>query len=309
VQSSLLKVEELSHQFGARKVLEALSFELHKGEIVGLLGANGSGKSTVLQILCGLLRPQSGQIRLNGVPVQAGSRALRSCLGAVFQTTSVDPRLSARENLRLQAELHRVPRKEAERRIQELLALTQLDQRAAEPVKAFSGGMRRKLDLARALLPEPMLLLLDEPTAGLDELAFRTLWEYIQTLRSRRTMTVLIATHRIEEATACDSLVMLHEGRALVQAPPLALIQQVSGDMLVLQSKQPQRVSEVLKQKFDLPSMTLGQEVRVEVAAGHAFIPKIVESLPPSELLSVTLHRPTLADVFTKLTGRTLERN
>jgi ABC-type nitrate/sulfonate/bicarbonate transport system ATPase subunit len=223
-QSVLLEVRGLRHAFGAARVLDGLGFSVRHGEVFGLLGPNGCGKSTTLRVLTGLLMPDAGEILLDCRVIPPGGRALRNRVGVVFQTPSLDPRLSARESLQLSAQLQRVPRAAVSTRVAQALELAQLSDRRHERVMELSGGMKRRLELARALLHEPALLIMDEPTSGLDEVSFRRTWEHLTELRRQRGVTVLLTTHRPEEA-ALFLLLLPFAGFALGQIhwlPPLA---------------------------------------------------------------------------------------
>jgi ABC-2 type transport system ATP-binding protein len=307
-RQTLLSVSGLSLRYADVQVLRGISFQLQRGEIFGLLGPNGCGKSTTLRILTGLAVPDAGELQLLGEPVAPGGRALRKQMGVVFQAPSLDPRLSVRENLQLTAALWRLPRTTAEQRIAEALAFAQLGERAHSPVKDLSGGMKRRLELARALLHEPKLLLLDEPTSGLDEPSFRRTWERITRLRRETELSVLLTTHRAEEAALCDRVAVIDGGRIVAQDTPEALIAQVAGDVISLEVADPQAIAAQLSSSLDLPAPARIADGRVliERERGHELIPRLVEALPAGSIRSLSMHRPTLADVFVKLTGRSL---
>src|SRR5688500_12908670 len=183
---------------------DGLPFEVRRGEGFGLLGPNGVGKSTAFQVLVGMALPVAGEVRLDGRVVPAGGRELRERMGVVFQSTSTDPRMTARENLAMSAALYGLAGAAARARVEEMLRFAELAERGADLVKTFSGGMRRRLELARAVLDGPGVLVMDEPTSGLDEASFQKFWEHVAELRARRGLTVLITTHRPEEAERCD---------------------------------------------------------------------------------------------------------
>jgi ABC-2 type transport system ATP-binding protein len=306
VSQPRLRVHGLAHRFGALRVLDGLSVDVAPGEIFGLLGPNGSGKSTTLRVLTGMLVPDAGVIELDGARVAPGGRPLRQRMGVVFQSGSLDPRLTARENLALSAALYGIAGKDATARIDELLAFTALTDRARDAVGDFSGGMRRRLELARALLHEPDLLLLDEPTTGLDERFFRQTWERIEALRARRGLTVLLTTHRSEEAERCDRVAVIDRGRVIAVDTPDALRRRVSGDVLTLEADAPAELAAELSARFSVDARVVEGRVLLERERGHELIPRLVESLPAGRLHSLSMHRPNLADVFVKLTGRSL---
>ncbi|MEY4577482.1 MAG: hypothetical protein RL701_2185 [Pseudomonadota bacterium] len=308
-RENLLEIKGLSHRFGDTRVLDGLGFALHRGEIFGLLGPNGCGKSTTLRVLTGLLVPDAGEFALRDQKVAPGGRELRKCMGVVFQAPSLDPRLSVRENLQLTAALQRLPRPVAEPRIAQALEFAQLVDRASSLVKDLSGGMKRRLELARALLHEPDLLLLDEPTSGLDEPSFRRTWQRILELRERTGLSVLLTTHRAEEAALCDRVAVLDRGKLMALDTPDALIAEVAGDVLTLElhaGTAPEAVVAQIQEHFRLTARIADGKVLIERERGHELIPRLVEALPAGSIRSLSMHRPTLADVFVKLTGRSL---
>lgn len=301
-----LEVRNLQHRFDALEVLSGLSFRVQPGEIFGLLGPNGCGKSTTLRVLTGMLVPQAGELRLDGAVVAPGDRLLRQRMGVVFQAPSLDTRLTARENLALSAALYGITGAEARERIAALLGFTELRDRADEAVSKFSGGMRRRLELARALLHEPSLLLMDEPTTGLDERFFRQTWERIEQLRKQRGLTVLLTTHRAEEAERCDRVAVVDQGTVIAEGEPEALRRQVAGDVLTLEAGDPDALCRELAERFGLSPSVVDGKVVLERERGHELIPRLIEALPAGRIDSLSMHRPTLSDVFVKLTGRSL---
>lgn len=301
-----LEVVGLRHRFGDRWALDGLGFRVGRGEIVALMGPNGSGKSTTLHVLMGLLVPSEGQVRLDGVALAPGSRALRRAMGVVFQVPSLDARLSARENLALSARLHGLSGAVGRARVEQLLASAVLADRADEPVSQYSGGMKRRLELVRALVSEPSLLVMDEPTTGLDEHGFRDTWERVQRMRHERGMTVLLTTHRADEAARADRVVIVDRGRAIAEGTPEALCGQVAGDVLTIDAAEPDALAQELASRLGLVCRVTGARVLIERDKGHELVPRIVEAVPAGRIRSVSMHRPTLADVFVKLTGRAL---
>jgi ABC-2 type transport system ATP-binding protein len=305
---ALLALSGVSHAFGARKVLDDVAFEVRRGELFGLLGPNGSGKSTILRVLTGLLEPDQARVELSGRPVPPGGRALRERLGVVFQAPSLDARLGADENLALSGALYGLGGAELRERVQQALDFAQLGERAHERVADFSGGMRRRLELARALLHGPELLLMDEPTSGLDETSFRRTWERIEELRAQRGLTVVFTTHRPEEAALCDRVVVIDQGRVVAIDTPEALRRRVSGDILTLEADEPEALCALIAERFELAATVVDGKVVLERERGHELIPRLVEGLPAGRIRSLSMHRPTLADVFVKLTGHSLRQ-
>ncbi len=302
-----LAVEGVAVRRGGREVLRDVALAVSPGEIFGLLGPNGAGKSTLFAILAGLLRPDAGRFFLDGRAIAAGARELRARAGIVFQEPGLDGKLSAEENLRLAAALQRVPRAEARTRIASLLASAGLAARAREPVERLSGGMRRRLELARALVHEPELLVMDEPTVGLDAGAFRAFWASIEALRRARGTTVVLTTHRPDEAERCDRLAVLARGAIVACETPEALRARVAGDLLVVEADEPEEVARTLAERLGLDVRVRPDGVTVECAAGHTLVPRIVEVFPSGRLRAVSVRRPTLADAYLAVTGEALE--
>lgn len=302
----LLRVDALRHAFGDRTVLDGISFEVGRGELFGLLGPNGCGKSTTLRALTGLLVPDAGSLALAGEVTEGGSRLLRARMGVVFQSPSLDARLTARENLRLSAALYGIRGAEADRKVDEVLEAAELSNRGNDAVREYSGGMKRRLELSRALMHDPDLLVMDEPTTGLDESAFRKTWDRILHLRETRGLTVLFSTHRAEEAQLCDRVAIVDEGRVIAEGVPEALRQRVSGDVLTLDTATPESLLAEIKERFDVQPSLVDGRIVIEASRGHELIPRLVETLPAGSITALSMHRPTLADVFVQLTGRKL---
>jgi ABC-2 type transport system ATP-binding protein len=302
-----LSVRAVAARRGGREVLRGVSLEVHPGEILGLLGPNGAGKSTLFGILSGLLAPDAGEFFLEGRPVAAGARALRARAGIVFQEPGLDGKLGAEENLRLAAALHLVPRRLAGERITRLLSEAGLADRAREPVERLSGGMRRRLELARALVHAPPLLVMDEPTSGLDAAAFEAFWRRVAALRDEAETAVVLTTHRPDEAERCDRLAVLAGGTIVACDTPDALRRRVAGDVIVVDGDDRDGLARDLEVRLGLPARVRADGVYVEREQGHALVPRIVEAFPPGRLRSVSLRRPTLGDAYLAITGAALE--
>ena len=307
VAGPLLRLEGLKRSFGARTVLDGLSFEVNRGEVFGLLGPNGAGKSTAFAILAGLLRSEGGTLYWSGRSRSLTDPAFRAELGLIFQRSTLDDTLSARENLALGGRLYAVTGSVLKQRIEEMLDLIELRERGDEKVATWSGGMRRRLELVRALLHRPRLLLMDEPTQGLDEAAFRKFWAHLRHLRSTQGLTVVLTTHRAEEAAECDRLAILDAGKRVALDTPRTLAERVGGDVVILETHEPEEVARELQSRLGVSAQVVDGEVRVEQHDGHTLIPRLVEALPAGKLIAVHLRKPTLADVFLKLTGKALE--
>ncbi len=302
----LLGVEGLTRSFDGRRVLDGVSFAVKEGEFFGFLGPNGAGKSTAFSILTGLLRAESGRVFFDGEELGPLESRFRAALGVVFQKASVDGKLTARENLDLGAALHGVPRAVRQARIAQLLEFAELADRADEPVERFSGGMRRRLALVRALVHGPRLLLMDEPTQGLDEGSFQRFWAKLRAMRTAERLTVLLTTHRADEAEQCDRLAVLDGGRIIACDTPDNLRAHVGGDVITLEAEDAGELLAPIASQFGVKPQLVDRRRQFESAQAHALIPRLVEALPRGRLKSVAMRRPTLADAFLKLTGRTL---
>jgi ABC-2 type transport system ATP-binding protein len=304
--AGFLRLEKLTRRFGDRVAVDDLTLDVARGEVFGFLGPNGAGKSTTFHLLTGLLAPDAGRLLLDGKPAPPTEGRTRRRLGVVFQEPSLDDKLTALENLRLGAGLYGLSGKRAAERIAALLQLVDLADRAREPVERFSGGMKRRLELARVLLHDPEILIMDEPSRGIDAPTQRRIWEQLLELRRQRQMTILLTTHQPDEAEYCDRLAVLDHGRVIACDTPANLRDRVGGDVITLEGDAPESLAEEVSAKFALTPRVLDGKVVIEAPRGHELIPRLVEQLPPGRLRAVGMRRPTLADVFVHLTGRGL---
>jgi ABC-2 type transport system ATP-binding protein len=301
-----LRVTGLSRRFGARAALDGLTFAVAPGEVFGLLGPNGAGKTTAFRLLAGLLPADAGEVALDGRAMSPASGGYRARLGVVFQEPSLDLKLTGRENLRLGAALYGVPRGVARPRIEEALRVMELGARADEATAKYSGGMRRRIEIARVLLHEPDLLLLDEPGRGVDPEALRRIWDELAARRTSRRLSIVVTTHQPEEAERCDRIALLDGGRVTATGTPDELRARVAGDVVRVRGERPEELAETIRARLGLPGVVLEGDVVLEAPRGHEVVPRIVELFAPGRLASVATSRPTLADVFAKLTGRGL---
>jgi len=300
-----VNVERLSRRFGDRVALDDVSLAVARREIVGLLGPNGSGKSTLFRILATLLAPTAGRASLFGHDVVAEPEAVRRHLGVVFQQPSVDAKLTAAENVRHHGRLFGLGGADLAARTAALLERFGLAERAAERVERLSGGLRRRVELAKALVPGPDLLLLDEPSTGLDPVARHDFMTSLREGRDRLGLTVLLTTHVLEEAERCDRVAVLHAGRLVAVGTPESLKRAVGGDVVVIRASAPHILQDKLAERFGgRPALVRGS-LRLEMPRGHEFVRELVEAFP-GEIHSVTFGRPTLEDVFVHLTGERL---
>lgn len=303
-----LRLEGLTRRFGERVAVDGLTLDIARGEVFGFLGPNGAGKSTTFHLLTGLLAPDAGRLLVDGRVAPPTDGRVRRRLGVVFQEPSLDDKLTALENLRLGAALYGLSGRRAQARIDELLALVGLGERAREPVERFSGGMKRRLEIARVLLHEPEILIMDEPSRGIDAPTQRRIWEQLLELRRERRTTILLTTHQPDEAEHCDRLAILDGGRVIACDTPEGLRAQVGGDVVILTGSgdEPEALAGEVRARFSIEPRVVDNTVVIETPRGHEWIPRLVEQLPPGRLRSVALRRPTLADSFVHLTGRGL---
>src|SRR5947208_12773515 len=300
--SSVIAVQDLVHRYGDRTALNGVSFDVRPAELFGLLGPNGSGKTTLFRILSTLMIPVAGRALILGFDAARDPNNLRRHIGVVFQAQSIDIKLTAAENLRHQGHLYGLRGARLKSRIQEMLTRVGLADRAREKAETFSGGMQRRLELAKGLLHHTSVLLLDEPTTGLDPGARRDLWQYLRILRDQEQVTVLVTTHLMEEAEKCDRLAILNEGKLVAIGTPTELKQEIGGDVIVLDVKEPESLALRIQAKFDVDVRVVGGQVRIEKDHAHRFVTDIVEAFP-GEIDAVSIAKPNLEDVFIKQTG------
>ena len=303
--SSVVEVEDLHHLYGAREALAGISFAVSRSEIFGLLGPNGGGKTTLFKILSSLMPASRGMVRLFGQDLGREVRAIRRRLGVVFQHPSLDPKLTAMENLRHHGHLYGLRGAPLGRRAQAALDRLGLTDRAAERVERLSGGLQRRTELAKALIHGPELLLLDEPSTGLDPGARRDFNDHLGHLREQDGVTVLLTTHILEEAERCDRVGILHRGRLVALGTPEELKARVGGDVVVVNGLDPAALQGKLRERFGCDPVLVDGHLRVELPRGHEFVREVVNAFA-GEIESVTFGKPTLEDVFIHLTGRRL---
>lgn len=300
--AAVISVQRVIHRYGERTALNGVSFEVQPAELFGLLGPNGSGKTTLFRILSTLMVPVSGRAVILGFDVARDPNRLRRQIGVVFQAQSIDVKLTAAENLTHQGHLYGLHGAALKTRIQEMLGRVGLADRAHEKAETFSGGMQRRLELAKGLLHHPSVLLLDEPTTGLDPGARRDLWQYLAILRDEEHVTVIVTTHLMEEAERCDRLAILNLGKVVALGTPNDLRHEIGGDVILLDSKDPDSLARGIEDRFHLDAQVLQGKVRLERENGHRFITDVVEAFP-GEIEAVSVSKPTLEDVFIHRTG------
>lgn len=299
----VVEIDRLSHTYGQRPALVELSLRVNRGEIFGFLGPNGSGKTTLFRILCTLIAAPPQAVRILGFDAASQREQIRRQIGVVFQSPSLDKQLTAEENLRQQGYLYGIRGAELSKRIDRLLERVNLLDRRHERVDRFSGGMRRRVELAKGMLNQPRILLLDEPSTGLDPAARIDLWKLLTEIQGGEGVTVLLTTHLMDEGDRCCRLAIMDRGHLAACDTPAAMKERIGGDVLSLATKEPQRVAKMIQDKFQLSTETLDGTVRLERQRGHEFVPVLIESLP-GLIDSVSVGKPTLEDVFIHATGR-----
>ena len=301
--SNAIEVRGLRREFGKLTAVKDVSFEVAEGELFGFLGPNGAGKTTTINVLCTLLRPTAGSATVNGFDVLRQRSQVRRSIGLVFQQPTVDEYLSAEQNLRFHAYAYGVPADLREMRIKELLTMVELWDRRRGSVRTFSGGMKRRLEIARGLLHHPRVLFLDEPTLGLDPQTRRHIWQYLLRLRESENLTLFLTTQYLDEAEYCARIAIIDSGEIVALDSPDGLKRSVGGDLISFTTPDPHAAMASLHNRFGVtePQMLDGT-IRFHVAAGDAFLPEFVRNFP-LPIDTISLSRPSLDDVFLTLTG------
>ena len=303
---SAVEVRDVTHRYGDHAALRGVDFAVAPGTLFGLLGPNGGGKTTLFRILSTLLRPSEGAARVFGADVAREPAAVRARLGVVFQQPALDDELTVRENLRVHGALYGLGGRALTERIAALLDAFGVADRADDRVKTLSGGLQRRADLARGLLHAPRLLLLDEPTTGLDPAARRAFWQALSRLRRREGTALLVATHLMEEAEHCDVVGILDRGRLVAHDTPDALRGALGDETLWLESGDAPALRDRVEAQFGLGARVVGTAVQVSHAEAHTLLPSLYEAFGP-HIESATVRRPTLEDVFLVHTGHRLD--
>ena len=302
---SIIEVEELSKKFGQLVAVDRVSFRVAEGEIFGFLGPNGAGKTTTINMLCTLLKPTGGRATVNGYDVLRQRSEVRRSIGLVFQEPTLDEYLTAEQNLRFHAYAYNVPREEREKRMSSLLELVELTDRRKSKVRTFSGGMKRRLEIARGLLHSPRVLFLDEPTLGLDPQSRSHIWDHIRALRRQSKLTIFLTTHYMDEAENCDRITIIDQGRIVALDTPDNLKDSLGGDVVTLKAEDNDAAALELTEKYGLSPIVQNGTVSFSVPQGEEFLPRLMDSFQ-SRLVSIGVRRPTLDDVFLRLTGRAI---
>jgi len=297
-----ITIKGVWHRYGTRVALADVSLQVARGEIFGLLGPNGGGKTTLFHLLATLMPLMEGQVELLGYDLRRAPRAIRPHLGVVFQHPSLDRKLTVYENLRHHGHLYGLSGKPLRARIQFMVQRVGLEDRRDDLVETLSGGLQRRLELAKAFLHGPTVLLLDEPSTGLDPGARLDFMAYLEQLRDQEGVCALLTTHILEEAERCDRVGILHQGRLVAVGTPDELKARVGGDVVVVHTPDPAGLQSQIRERFGCVPVVVDGSVRVEIAHGHTFVRDVVEAFAPI-IQAVTFSKPTLEDVFIHLTG------
>lgn len=300
-----VEVDGLTKRFGDVEAVRGIDFAVRPGEIFGFLGPNGAGKSTTINMLCTLLRPSGGSARVAGYDVARQRDDVRRNIGLVFQDPTLDGYLSGEQNLRFHAELYGVPRSLTADRIRQVLEMVNLWDRRRDLVQTYSGGMKRRLEIARGLLHSPRVLFLDEPTVGLDPQTRASIWEYIRHLQDAEEITIFMTTHYMDEAEFCERIAIMDSGRIVALDTPEALKAGVGEDRIRIQTADDEAAIAALKDRFGLEAVVSEGAVAFSVASGEAFVPRLFAELGVP-IRSVNVARPSLDDVFMSFTGTTI---
>ncbi|HXT58252.1 MAG TPA: ABC transporter ATP-binding protein [Pirellulales bacterium] len=300
--SAAISVSRLVHRYGERTALAGLDLQVDRGEVFALLGPNGGGKTTLFRLLSTLIPLQQGEIRVLGYDVARQTAAVRERIGVVFQAPSLDKKLTVAENLRHQGHLYGMSGGALRSRQEEMLARLGLADRRRELVETLSGGMRRRVELAKGMLHSPQLLLLDEPSTGLDPGARSDLWDYLRQVRERDGVTVVLTTHLLEEAEKADRLAILNAGSLVALDTPEALRASVGGDSLTIETDEPESLAAAIHARFEYAAAVVDGSVRLERHDAPQLVARLLEAFP-GRIHSITLGKPTLEDVFIARTG------
>ncbi len=302
---SIICVQNLIKQFKSLKAVDGISFCVDEGEVFGFLGPNGAGKTTTINILCTLLSATAGKAEIAGFDCAKHPDQVRSAIGLIFQDTTLDMGLTAYENLKFHAYLYNLDRVLADRRIDEMLGVVELRDRKHDLIKNFSGGMKRRLEIARGLLHYPRVLFLDEPTIGLDPQTRSSIWDFINALRKKEKITVFMTTHYMEEAENCDRIAIIDHGKIIALDTPARLEETIHGDVIHLITVDNARAMQEIRKTFDIAVREENGGLSLEVEKGDEFVPRLIHALSV-RTVSVNLKKSTLNDVFLRLTGRTI---
>jgi ABC-2 type transport system ATP-binding protein len=304
--NNILEVKSLTRKFNGLTAVDGVSFNIREGEVFGFLGPNGAGKTTTINMICTLIKPTSGNAKLYGFDIVKERRRVRNCIGLVFQDPSLDDKLTAMENLYFHSRLYNVPRETINKRCGEVLKMVDLYDRRNDLVRNYSGGMKRRLEIARGLIHYPKLLFLDEPTIGLDPQTRNKIWDYIVQLKSKQKITIFLTTHYLEESEICDRIAIIDRGKIIALDTPSNLKKMAGSDSITVSSDNNRALIDFLKDNFNINiEYDEGNEIKFEVKDSSSFIPGFIKNCPV-RILSISARHSTLNDVFLNLTGKDL---
>jgi ABC-2 type transport system ATP-binding protein len=297
-----VRVAGVSHFYGSRQALSNLSLEIPAGQIFAVLGPNGGGKTTLFRLLSTLIPLHRGDVTIFGHDLRREQPVIRRLLGVVFQAPSLDRKLTVAENIRLQAVLYGIGRRELAQRLDELLTRFELRDRASERTERLSGGLRRRVELAKGMIHHPRLLLLDEPSTGLDPAARKELWQYLEQLRDEQQATIVLTTHYLDEADRANRIAIINEGQLVACGAPDDLRRELGGDSITIETVDGDELASAIRDSLGLPACVMEGGIRLEIPDGHDWISRIVEAFP-GRISAIRLGKPTLEDVFIARTG------
>jgi ABC-2 type transport system ATP-binding protein len=305
-----IETSQLTRKFNGLVAVDSLTISVQRGEVFGLLGPNGAGKTTTISMLCTILKPTSGYAKVNGFDIVKQDTQVRKSIGIVFQDPSIDDRMTGRENLYMHANLYGVPTSEQKPRIDKVLKLVELEDRANDLLRTYSGGMRRRLEIARGLIHYPRVLFLDEPTIGLDPQTREHIWSYIEELRKTHDITMVLTTHYMEEADRLsDRIAIMDYGKIVASDTPSGLKETLEGDVITVKTREADKLSSLLVGTSGiLKTSAFDDRLEVTVRGGKVLLPRIVETAANNDVFveSVSLREPNLEDVFLHYTGRAI---
>lgn len=301
---AIIDVKDLKKTYKKTDAVKGINFEVEEGEIFGFLGPNGAGKSTTINMICTMLAPSAGSIIINGFDVKKDKNKVRESIGIIFQENTLDEKLTANENLMLHCRFYKVPKDQREKRIAEVLEIVDLVNERKQRVETFSGGMKRRLEIARGLLHYPKVLFLDEPTVGLDPQTRAHLWEYILKLKEKEGITMFLTTHYLDEAEISDRVAIMDQGEIIAIDTPAALKDELGGDIIELSTEDNDQALREIREKIeDVEVSVVEDTIHVKVASSDAFISSFIKTLE-IPVTKLNIRKPTLNDVFLAFTGR-----
>lgn len=300
-----IEVRKLIKKFGRITAVDDVSFSVDKGQIFGFLGPNGAGKTTTINILCTLLKSSSGEAFINGYDCSKNPETVRQSIGVVFQDPSLDERLTAWDNLEFHGLIYNINKQERREQIDKVLEMVKLSNRRDDIVRTFSGGMKRRLEIARGLIHHPVVLFLDEPTLGLDPQTRNYIWNYIHEIKEKQNITIFLTTHYMEEAENCDQIAIIDHGKIIALNTPSELKKSISKNIISVVADDNDRLAKEITAKFNLTTKLVNSQIDIEVDDAEKFVPKLLKELSVS-VEAIRIAKPTLDDVFLELTGKSI---